>query len=492
SVGPAMQSIKKNFQQTNNVISMTNKQFQKASPLIKNVNTGIGKQATRSARLAERVRRLTLGFRGFRMEMLSVMFFGMAIQRFFTGLIQPALQLTGVFDIFTAALQLLFLPVALMVLDWAILFLDWVSNLPEGTKKLIGIIALLGIAFGTFLFLVGTIALGIGGLLMVFGGIISPIIAFVGLIFSAALALFNFLPGIGKVALAVLAFVGLAPMVRGMTDTVQEQGGIWNSLKGAVGGFFSYIGGLLSLVVGLLDSLWERMIDSAPVMTFLENLGLTADQIEMLKDPLDTVKTLFVSVFQKVKNLLAPILGDIGNFVATTIEQLKTDFKKFFTDIKLPDSVKDTFDNFMKLLGGENGKGGLIQVIQELATTLSEILNSALFDVLNTLASVAAEIFKIVGPIMDILEAAGLKRTATGALAGLTKGPIGAGIGGAAGFSADLSSGSGILGKITDMVTYLSIIAVNSGKPAPVSVELYSRATTEDLYQSSVRASGGE
>ncbi len=142
--------------------------------------------ANTGGRIANRARMATVGLRGFRMEMLGVMFFGMAMQRVFTGLLKTSLAWVGVNEILTTALGILFLPVAMMVLDWAIQFLDWVGKLTEGQKKMIGIVVLAGAAFGGFLFIVGTLFLGIGSMILVFGSLFVPIMLVVGAI--AALA----------------------------------------------------------------------------------------------------------------------------------------------------------------------------------------------------------------------------------------------------------------------------------------------------------------
>lgn len=139
------------------------------------------KFSTIGGAMANRMRLATHGLRGFRMEMLGVMFFGMAMQRVFSGLLKTSLTWVGVTEIMTTALGILFLPVALMILDWAIAFLGWVNQLTEAQKLFIGKMVLAGIAIGAFLFLVGTLALGLGSLIQVFGFLLNPI----GLVLTA-------------------------------------------------------------------------------------------------------------------------------------------------------------------------------------------------------------------------------------------------------------------------------------------------------------------
>lgn len=114
-------------------------------------------------------RALTMSSKRFRMEMLSVMFFGMAIQRMFLGLIKTSLGWAGTMDILTSALGLLFLPIALKINEWAMKFLNWVGKLTEKQKLWIGKIALAGAVLGSLLMVFGMVNLGIDGMIAITG-----------------------------------------------------------------------------------------------------------------------------------------------------------------------------------------------------------------------------------------------------------------------------------------------------------------------------------
>ena len=135
---------------------------------------------TSGGRLAFGMRKATHGMRGFRMEMLGVMFFGMMLQRTFTGLLKTSTQWMGVNKVMTSALGLLFLPVAERILDWALKFLDWVGQLTEAQKLWIGKLVVLGVVIGGITFLIGTFALGIGSLILAFKGLFAPISLVIG------------------------------------------------------------------------------------------------------------------------------------------------------------------------------------------------------------------------------------------------------------------------------------------------------------------------
>ncbi|KKK90442.1 hypothetical protein LCGC14_2722990, partial [marine sediment metagenome] len=159
-----------------------------AAPMerMKEIRTATGKWDRSTREANTRLGRLTLGFRkavhgmrGFKMEMLSVMFFGQGMTRFFSGLLRPALEATGLFKLWGIVLQVLFLPIALKLLEILMPIFQWIMNLDEATKLIIGKWVLFGIVAGLFLFLLGSIALGIGGVILVFGslfGIIDKLI----------------------------------------------------------------------------------------------------------------------------------------------------------------------------------------------------------------------------------------------------------------------------------------------------------------------------
>ena len=99
----------------------------------------------------------------FRMELLSVMFFGMAMSRSIKQITQPAMETMGVFDIWRVSMEILFLPVAERVLDLMLWLLDVIDNLTPAGKMFWGVFAGLVGVLGTALFLFGTLGLGIIG-----------------------------------------------------------------------------------------------------------------------------------------------------------------------------------------------------------------------------------------------------------------------------------------------------------------------------------------
>lgn len=144
------------------------------------------------AKLANRFRLMTHGLRGFRMEMLSVMFFGLGMERFFAGLLQPALDLVGVFDLWNLTLAIGFLPTALQVNDVMLAIMNIFLGLPEPVQQFIGTSILLGEILGKLLFLFGALTLGLSGLIqgwVTFTTVVLPFLGWLALISAGIIGL---------------------------------------------------------------------------------------------------------------------------------------------------------------------------------------------------------------------------------------------------------------------------------------------------------------
>lgn len=199
-----------------------------------------------SARMANRFRMMTHGARGFRMEMLGVMFFGMALQRTFTGLLKTSMQWMGVMEVFSQTLGILFLPIAEVLLEWALKFLDWVLQLSDEQKKTIGWFVLVGAAVGTLIFLIGTLALGIGSMILAF----------------------NF----SKIA-TIIGSSGLGGMGTAATNAAKKVGG----LKTKLGKLARYAGAAILFSIALEDGAEGKFV--AALGDVMMGAGLIAGKV---------------------------------------------------------------------------------------------------------------------------------------------------------------------------------------------------------------------
>lgn len=155
-----------NMQDFSRVMRMPMPAMKKFNDGFDRVDKTMTKNVSTMGRFALNTRRLTHGFRGFKMEMLGVMFFGMMITRFFKGLIQPALNMTGAMKLLTIALGIMFLPIGMLMLGWVMALLSWWQSLNPETQKAINWFVLLGLAVGAIIGTIGQFTLGIGSLII--------------------------------------------------------------------------------------------------------------------------------------------------------------------------------------------------------------------------------------------------------------------------------------------------------------------------------------
>ena len=73
------------------------------------------------------VKKMTGNFRKFQMQMLSIMFGAQMVSKAMWGLLKPAMEAAGIFELLSSMMLILFLPTALALLDPLIKIMDWFS-----------------------------------------------------------------------------------------------------------------------------------------------------------------------------------------------------------------------------------------------------------------------------------------------------------------------------------------------------------------------------
>jgi len=155
----------------------------------------------------------------FKMEFLGIMFFGMALQRFFGNFLKSimatykqvtegqdamsksTLRLSAAWEFFKFSVMEALEPFIIMFSQLAVKVLDFISANPS-LSKMIGLFALLGLVIGSVLFIVGTLALGINSIIALNPMVllvIGVIMAVVGAVLSL-IQVFNLIPKILQVA----------------------------------------------------------------------------------------------------------------------------------------------------------------------------------------------------------------------------------------------------------------------------------------------------
>lgn len=247
--------------------------FKKTSPHLKEFGN-------RGAQVGSRLRTMTHGARGFRMEMLGIMFFGMAINRAFGSLIRTSKEWMGVTEVLTTTLGILFLPLAETLLNWALKFMEIVGGLSERQKKWIGIIVLVGMALAGIIFLVGTFALGIGSLIQafaLFGGAATSVVTVASAIGSVLLVLGGLILIVkGVYDIFKGKFEGIGLIITGIGIILLLFIGWWALIPIAVGLAAFWVIKHWEKVKGWFSSFWGWLKSSAKAaIDFLKNAFLS-------------------------------------------------------------------------------------------------------------------------------------------------------------------------------------------------------------------------
>jgi len=270
-------------------------------------------------RLATRFRLLTHGMKGFRMEMLGVMFFGMMLKNTFLQLLNPVMEAYGVFDLFREMLLITFLPIMDSIFPIMLQMMEWFMNLSDPVKKAIGVFVILGIILGTILFILGSFALGLGSLAMLgieIGTVFSALGTAIGAVFSV----------IGIVIFAIL--VGILIAWKENFGNIRDWFKVfWEGIKQMLSGAFEVILGLVDLFVSIFKGDFEG-IKSAVGRIWRGIINFFAGAIRVI---IGLVVVFGIGVFR--------IVWGIGKTIIGFFKWLGTSIWKFFQGLWV--SVRD-------------------------------------------------------------------------------------------------------------------------------------------------------
>ena len=132
----------------------------------KKVNAEGEKFQTAGGKIANRVRMVTHGMRGFRMALLGVMFAGQNLNKSMMKMLQPAMQARGITEKWQRGLKDIFLPVIKAIEPAIKAITKWMKELSPAAKMVIGGFVVFTAVVGKLLFLIGSFGLAIGSLIM--------------------------------------------------------------------------------------------------------------------------------------------------------------------------------------------------------------------------------------------------------------------------------------------------------------------------------------
>lgn len=241
SFSRTMNSVRQNMRAFNGVTGATNKSFQHMTTESGRLNRRLAVMDMAGGRAAARFRLFTRGMKGFKMEMLGVMFFGMAMANMFKNLLSPVSKVFNIFELWSTTLTVLFLPIMELLFPLFLKFSEAIMNSSEGFKIFMGILTLLGVILGTVLFIVGTLVLGLGAL-----GVAA------GTAFAA-------------IAIGILVVIAISAVITALILVIKNWGKIsdwlsakWKNGTNAISDFFK---NMVNNVSGFLEDMVNKAID---------------------------------------------------------------------------------------------------------------------------------------------------------------------------------------------------------------------------------------
>ena len=341
-----IKSVQKNLAGMHAITTRNQEQFSDMQTATGGLNNRMQGMNTTLGRITAHTRKATAGFRGFRMEMLGVMFFGMAISRMFGNMLRPAAELFGLFEIWTTTLQVVFLPIMALLVPLLFKFMEFFIQLPEGVKLGIGAIAIFGLILGKILFTIGMLSLGLGSL---FG---TSFFANIGLAINGLVTLFSTFISIGVITAAIVlaVFIGFfAALITNFGRIRDFVKLIWEGIKNQFVGSMNIMVGLIKIIVGIFTLNFDKIKEGWKQMW----TGMKGTALGLVQVIVGIVTTLGLSIFRVVVaiiNTAIRLINMIPGVELSTISTRKTrgfekDISKAGSNIVINQTINSTADN---------------------------------------------------------------------------------------------------------------------------------------------------
>jgi hypothetical protein len=195
----------------------------------------------------------------FRFDMLSLMFMGQMVQKTLSGLLQPAFEAAGIFDIWGAMLEIFFLPIAMVLLDFLLWLFDIFTAMPESVQLVIGAFVLIGSIIAGVIGFLAAMGVGISSIfggfaafatwLGGFAGVIAGVISFVASLPAAVVA---------AIALLLLAIIfNWEGFLNAFIDFFQNT---IDSIAQMIRGVVKIFQGVIDILIGIVTLNKEKII----------------------------------------------------------------------------------------------------------------------------------------------------------------------------------------------------------------------------------------
>jgi len=348
-------NFRTNFAEFRNKLQSVNERFASVGNVVKKTTGGLSTLVRKGfSPLAQGVKKVFTSLTRFRMELLSVMFGGMMLTGAMMGLLKPAMEATGIFELWASVLQILFLPIALTILDWVIKFSNWLMSLSPETMEIIGAIVLFGAVLGALLFGFAQISLFVAGLIKAF--------------FSWRMLLLGF-----GLAAIVAGFILFKDELKALWDLIQQNEhfialkqsilDVWNAIKEgnwseAWTSFKEAVTNAWSFVKDMAKTIWSKIKEEMKKFnwravwdeTFL-NISNIISGISLFVGRLFSEIGAFMQKIEwsKVWTTLFTVSKDVGFLIGQFVGEMTKRVIEFFSS---PTNVMGLVKSFLGILGG--------------------------------------------------------------------------------------------------------------------------------------------
>ena len=253
----------------------------------------------------------------FRMEWLSVLFTGMAIERAFSGIVNAQFQLYGITQLMSDAWSVVMIPVMNVLAPLLYQLIDAFMNMPEPMQMALGIFILLGFVIGKLLSVVGMGFLAFQGFATILAGAGIEGGAFAGVLGAISAAFLPIAIIIGIIILLAISmwdawnknFMGMRDIVSGFVDGIKQMfGGLFDVIIGIFQFFYALLTGDTEGAKAALQKIWEGLVN------FILGLG---------KALVLGVAALIVGIINLVINVVKVVSGLIASLAVFIWDSLK-------------------------------------------------------------------------------------------------------------------------------------------------------------------------
>ena len=305
-----------------------------------------------------------VGFLSLRRALISIMLTAYAVKRAMFGLLRPAFDLVGIFDMLNVTLGIVFLPIALALLDVLLPIMLFFMNLPGPIQAAAGTLVLFSGALAFLITLLAGFGIILGTIdkyivtLPTWGTIWGALVDFIS-INAAALGIIF--------ALIVVAIIGFALAWQENFGKIREWVEVmWDGVKTIFDGIKDIVKGIIDIIVGLFSGNSDKVIEGAKLLWegvkevfwgmiefvsgFVVSLGLALFRafIGLLVSIVELLGKGFGWIWE---HLLVPAYEFGKNLVINIIEGIKSFGKMIWETIMgfIPESIRT---NIAGMFGG--------------------------------------------------------------------------------------------------------------------------------------------